>query len=66
MILIFTLLYLYNYKKKEPIPLIDNGEDGPIRCRRCKGYINPGVAFIDGGRRFICNLCKCDNIGKLI
>jgi len=47
---------------EEPIPLIDNGENGPIRCRRCKGYINPGVAFIDGGRRFICNLCGCDNV----
>ncbi|KAG4094588.1 Sec23/Sec24 trunk domain-containing protein [Neocallimastix lanati (nom. inval.)] len=47
---------------EEPIPLIDNGETGPIRCRRCKGYINPGVAFVDGGRRFICNICGCDNV----
>ncbi|ORX44709.1 hypothetical protein BCR36DRAFT_301198 [Piromyces finnis] len=47
---------------EEPIPLIDNGENGPIRCRRCKGYINPGVAFVDGGRRYICNLCGCDNV----
>lgn len=33
---------------------------GPLRCRRCKAYINPHVKFVDGGRKFICNLCNVD------
>ena len=36
---------------------MDFGESGPVRCSRCKGYINPFMKFIDQGRRFICNLC---------
>ncbi|RVW99549.1 Protein transport protein Sec24-like CEF [Vitis vinifera] len=37
--------------------VVDFGESGPVRCSRCKGYINPFMKFIDQGRRFICNLC---------
>lgn len=36
---------------------MDFGESGPLRCSRCKGYINPFMKFIDQGRSFICNLC---------
>ncbi|PQP95396.1 protein transport protein Sec24-like [Prunus yedoensis var. nudiflora] len=42
---------------EEPIPVVDIGESGPLRCSRCKGYINPFMKFIDQGRQFICNLC---------
>ncbi|XP_015571531.2 protein transport protein Sec24-like At4g32640 isoform X1 [Ricinus communis] len=42
---------------EEPIQVVDFGESGPVRCSRCKGYINPFMRFIDQGRRFICNLC---------
>ncbi|XP_052179590.1 protein transport protein Sec24-like At4g32640 [Diospyros lotus] len=42
---------------EEPIQVVDFGESGPVRCSRCKGYINPFMKFIDQGRRFICNLC---------
>ncbi|KAI9496142.1 hypothetical protein BDB00DRAFT_810662 [Zychaea mexicana] len=35
--------------------------DGPVRCTRCKGYINPACQFTDGGRKFICNLCEFTN-----
>jgi protein transport protein SEC24 len=34
---------------------------GPIRCSRCKAYINPFMRFVDQGRRFICNLCGFSN-----
>lgn len=44
-----------------PVPIVDHGPDGPIRCRRCKAYINPGVVFVDGGRNFICNFCGTQN-----
>ncbi|KAK8580236.1 hypothetical protein V6N13_143355 [Hibiscus sabdariffa] len=41
----------------DPIQVVDFGESGPVRCSRCKGYINPFMKFIDQGRKFICNLC---------
>ncbi|KAK5841857.1 hypothetical protein PVK06_004181 [Gossypium arboreum] len=37
--------------------VVDFGESGPVRCSRCKGYINPFMKFIDQERKFICNLC---------
>ncbi|KAK9153445.1 hypothetical protein Sjap_000925 [Stephania japonica] len=45
------------HPSEEPIHVVDLGESGPVRCSRCKGYINPFMKFIDQGRRFICNLC---------
>ncbi|KAL0425234.1 UNVERIFIED_CONTAM: protein transport protein Sec24-like [Sesamum radiatum] len=47
------------HPSEEPIHVmvVDFGESGPVRCSRCKGYINPFMKFIDQGRRFICNLC---------
>lgn len=34
---------------------------GPVRCYRCKAYINPHCTFIDGGRAFNCNFCGFTN-----
>jgi protein transport protein SEC24 len=34
---------------------------GPIRCSRCKAYINPFMRFSDQGKHFICNLCGFSN-----
>ncbi|KAJ4952663.1 hypothetical protein NE237_029495 [Protea cynaroides] len=45
------------HPSEEPIQVVDFGDSGPVRCSRCKGYINPFMKFIDQGRRFICNLC---------
>uniref|UniRef100_A0A1D1Z3K7 Protein transport protein Sec24-like At4g32640 n=1 Tax=Anthurium amnicola TaxID=1678845 RepID=A0A1D1Z3K7_9ARAE len=45
------------HPSEDPIQVVDFGESGPLRCSRCKGYINPFMKFIDQGRRFICNLC---------
>ncbi|XP_058102965.1 protein transport protein SEC24 C-like [Magnolia sinica] len=45
------------HPSEEPIQVVDFGEGGPVRCSRCKGYINPFMKFIDQGKRFICNLC---------
>lgn len=43
------------------VPLVDFGLIGPIRCNRCRAYINPHVQFIKGGRFFVCNLCGMNN-----
>ncbi|KAL0221384.1 hypothetical protein RCL1_001238 [Eukaryota sp. TZLM3-RCL] len=34
------------------------GDSGPLRCPSCKCYVNPYFEFHDGGRRFVCNICK--------
>ncbi|KAM7272848.1 hypothetical protein ACFE04_027512 [Oxalis oulophora] len=45
------------HPSEDPVQVVDFGESGPVRCSRCKTYINPFMKFIDQGRRFICNLC---------
>ncbi|KAL5018898.1 hypothetical protein ScPMuIL_004620 [Solemya velum] len=43
-------------QENEP-PLVDLGEMGPVRCKRCKAYMNPFMIYVDGGRRFQCVFC---------
>ncbi|KAL7797352.1 Sfb3 protein [Trichoderma ceciliae] len=43
------------------IPVLDFGESGPPRCRRCRAYINPFMMFRSGGNKFVCNLCSYPN-----
>lgn len=35
----------------------DNGEQGPVRCKRCKAYMGPFMQFIENGKRFQCPFC---------
>ena len=44
-----------------PIPVLDFGETGPPRCRRCRTYINPFMTFRSGGNKFVCNMCNFPN-----
>ncbi|OAA65274.1 sec23 sec24 family protein [Niveomyces insectorum RCEF 264] len=46
---------------EQPIPVLDFGEAGPPRCRRCRAYINPFMVFRAGGNKFVCNLCTYPN-----
>ena len=41
------------------LPLIDYGSHGIPRCpnTKCRGYLNPFVKFIEGGEKWVCNLC---------
>ena len=39
------------------VPIVDFGESGPPRCQHCRGYINPFCSFIEGGQKWVCNLC---------
>ena len=43
------------------VPLVDHGKDGPVRCSRCKAFVNPHISFVDAGRRFRCNFCGLVN-----
>ncbi|KAJ2377158.1 COPII subunit [Coemansia sp. RSA 2607] len=42
---------------EEPIPIVPE----IVRCRRCRTYINPFVQFVEGGRRWKCNMCSLSN-----
>lgn len=46
---------------EQPVPVIDFGESGPPRCRRCRAYINPFMSFRSGGNKFVCNMCTFPN-----
>ena len=43
----------------EELPLIDYKENNIPRCpnRNCRAYMNPFVKFIQGGEKWLCNLC---------
>lgn len=43
------------------VPVLDFGETGPPRCRRCRTYINPFMTFRSGGNKFVCNMCSFPN-----
>lgn len=45
------------------VPVVEFGESGPPRCQRCRGYINAWCLFVDGGQKFICNLCGASTEG---
>eukprot|EP00775_Hariotina_reticulata_P004086 gene4086-4333_t len=45
----------------DPVVVVDLGELGPIRCGRCKAYMNAYMRWADGGKSFICNFCGASN-----
>ncbi|KAF3934740.1 hypothetical protein ABW20_dc0107187 [Dactylellina cionopaga] len=44
-----------------PVPVLDFGDIGPPRCRRCRTYINPFMQFTSSGSKFVCNMCLFPN-----
>lgn len=46
---------------ERPVPVLDFGDTGPPRCRRCRTYINPFMTFRSGGNKFVCNMCTFPN-----
>ena len=46
---------------EQPVPVLDFGDVGPPRCRRCRAYINPFMVFSNGGNKMTCNLCGHPN-----
>lgn len=49
------------HPQEHPVPVVDFGESGPLRCNRCRSYINLFVRFVRGGRQFECNICSMVN-----
>lgn len=45
----------------EPVPVVNFGATGIVRCRRCRSYINFSCAFRDGGQRWECSMCSHSN-----
>jgi len=39
------------------VDVINPAGSGIIRCKRCRTYINPFVAWLENGRRWRCNIC---------
>ncbi|KAL8763419.1 MAG: hypothetical protein Q9194_007355 [Teloschistes cf. exilis] len=46
---------------EQSIPVLDFGDTGPPRCRRCRTYINPFMIFRAGGNKLVCNMCTFPN-----
>jgi protein transport protein SEC24 len=46
---------------EQAIPVLDFGDVGPPRCRRCRTYVNPFMQFLSGGNKFVCNMCTYPN-----
>ncbi|XP_042905393.1 protein transport protein Sec24C [Parasteatoda tepidariorum] len=55
--LIVSPLALPHVDEHHP-PIVNPGEEGPVRCHRCRAYMSPFMQFIDAGRRFQCMLCR--------
>lgn len=45
----------------DPIQVVDMGESGPVRCARCKAYMNPFMLWSSNGKSFTCNFCNHNN-----
>lgn len=43
------------------LQVVDLGEMGPVRCARCKAYMNAYMRWTDGGKTFVCNFCGHSN-----
>jgi protein transport protein SEC24 len=46
---------------ENPVPVADFTKMGPPRCLRCNAFINPYFQFVEGGRKFNCNICSAQS-----
>ena len=46
---------------EEEVQLVNAGNDGPLRCQRCRAYINCHVRFVSGGNQYVCSVCRFVN-----
>ena len=43
---------------EKAVPVVRSVDDNPVRCEKCRGYVNPGVKWLENGASWECNLCK--------
>lgn len=43
--------------EENPVPTVNFGAQGLIRCKRSRTYINPFVSWLSQGRQWRCNVC---------
>ncbi len=49
------------HPEEAKLSIVNMGESGPVRCNRCKAYINPFVKWLAQGTKFECNFCGFEN-----
>ncbi len=42
---------------EKPCPIVHFKGNDPVRCERCKCYVNPHFQWLDEGNSFKCNFC---------
>lgn len=47
--------------EEEEVDVVQPGNSGIIRCKRCRTYINAFVGWVENGRRWRCNICASLN-----
>jgi len=43
--------------EESPVAVVNFGKTGIVRCKRCRTYVNPFVAWVNNGRQWRCNIC---------
>lgn len=46
---------------EDPVPVVNFGGSGIVRCRRCRSYVNFSCKFTGGGRNWVCSMCNFVN-----
>lgn len=46
---------------EKQVPIANAGHTTIVRCKRCRTYMNPFMVWMDGGRRYSCNVCQMVN-----
>jgi protein transport protein SEC24 len=44
-----------------PLDVVNFGSTGIVRCKKCRAYVNPFVAWVNNGRQWRCNVCGFSN-----